>query len=250
MPFIRKHIYQFLSIVSILLLWKITALIIKNGLILPAPERIVIDFFNLISSSEFYSALGSTLIRGFLGFVIAFALATIIGIPAGIYTGFHDFFNPIIVLMRSTPVISFILLALIWFGPDNVPVFIAILTMFPLLCKGFISGIKSTDKELVEMVKVYKVRNRRILSGLYFPSLLPFLFNGISNALGFGWRAVIIGEVLSQPRWGLGTEMQVAQTYLLISKLICWSIVAIIMAFLFERLIEIIERRSLVWKRN
>jgi len=121
--------------------------------------------------------------------------------------------------------------------------------MFPLLCKGFISGIKSTDKELIDIALVYKVRRHRILSGLYIPSLLPFLFNGMSNALGFGWRAVIIGEVLSQPRWGLGTEMQVAQTYLLVSKLICWSIVAVIMAFFFEWLLNLIERRSLRWKQ-
>jgi NitT/TauT family transport system permease protein len=246
---VKKYIYQSLAIIVILLLWKLASLAIKNGLILPAPERILIDFFRLISSSDFYIALGSTLIRGFLGFLIAFALAALIGVPAGIFRGFHDFFNPIIVLLRSTPVISFILLALIWFGQDNVPVFIAILTMFPLLCKGFISGIKNTDKELVDMALVYKVRRGRILSGLYLPSLLPFLFNGMSNALGFGWRAVIIGEVLSQPRWGLGTEMQVAQTYLLVSKLICWSIVAVIMAFLFEWVLGLIERRSLRWKQ-
>ena len=221
---------------------------IKNGLILPAPEKIIVDFANLISSSSFYVALSSTLLRGFVGFGIAFLLGAIIGIPAGIFNPVNDFFNPIIVILRSTPVITFILLALIWFGPDNVPVFIAILTMFPLICKGFISGIKNTDRELVDMAGVYKVSRSRILSSLYIPSLLPFLFNGMSNALGFGWRAVIIGEVLSQPRWGLGTEMQIAQTYLLVSKLICWSIVAIVIAFLFEWLLKLAERRSLRWK--
>jgi NitT/TauT family transport system permease protein len=249
MQFFNKYIYQFLAIIFIVLAWQLAAMAMKNGLILPSPGRILVDFFTLVTSTDFYIALASTLLRGFIGFLIAFVLAAVIGIPAGIFRGFHDFFNPIIVLLRSTPVISFILLAWIWFGPDNVPVFIAILSMFPLLCKGFISGIKSTDKELIDMALVYKVRKHRILSGLYIPSLLPFLFNGMSNALGFGWRAVIIGEVLSQPRWGLGTEMQVAQTYLLVSKLICWSIVAVIMAFFFEWLLGLIERRSLRWKQ-
>ena len=121
--------------------------------------------------------------------------------------------------------------------------------MFPLLCKGFISGIQNTEKELVNMANIYKVSRKRIISSLYFPSLLPFFFNGMSNAIGFGWRAVIIGEVLSQPKWGLGTEMQVAQTYLLVSKLICWSIVAVVVAFIFESLLKMAERRSLRWKQ-
>jgi NitT/TauT family transport system permease protein len=249
MPFFKKYFYQSLAILVILICWKFAASYVNNGLLLPAPEKVLIDFFRLISSSAFYDTLGTTLLRGFLGFLIAFILAALVGIPAGIFGFFYNFFNPIIVLLRSTPVISFILLALIWFGPDNVPVFIAILTMFPLLCKGFISGIQNTDKELVDMANIYKVRRKRILSGLYFPSLLPFLFNGISNAMGFGWRAVIIGEVLSQPRWGLGTEMQVAQTYLLVSRLICWSVVAVFMAFLFEWALGIIEKRSLKWKQ-
>jgi len=245
---VKKYLYQTLAIVFILLAWKAIAMAIKNGLLLPAPEKIIVDFGNLISSSSFYVALASTLLRGFAGFCIAFLLGAVIGIPAGIFSPVDDFFSPIIVILRSTPVITFILLALIWFGPDNVPIFIAILTMFPLICKGFISGIKNTDKELVDMAEVYKVRRSRILSSLYIPSLLPFLFNGMSNALGFGWRAVIIGEVLSQPRWGLGTEMQVAQTYLLVSKLICWSIVAVVIAFLFEWLLKLAERRSMRWK--
>ena len=245
----RRYLYQLLAIGFILLAWKLAAIAIKNGLILPAPEKILIDFLRLISSSSFYIALGSTLLRGFTGFIIAVILAAIIGVPAGIFRPVNDFFNPIIVLLRSTPVITFILLALIWFGPDNVPVFIAFLTMFPLICKGFISGIQNTEKELVNMATIYKVSSKRIISSLYFPSLLPFLFNGMSNAIGFGWRAVIIGEVLSQPKWGLGTEMQVAQTYLLVSKLICWSIVAVVIAFIFESLLKIAERRSLRWKQ-
>ena len=222
---------------------------IKNGLILPAPEKILVDFLKLIGSASFYYALGSTLLRGFAGFVIAFILAAIIGIPGGIFKPVNDFFTPIIVLLRSTPVISIILLALIWFGSDNVPVFIAILTMFPLICKGFINGIQNTEKELVDMARIYRVNQRRILRSVYIPSLMPFLFNGMSNALGFGWRAVIIGEVLSQPRWGLGTEMQIAQTYLLVSKLLCWSIVAVVIAFIFEGLLKMAERRSLRWKQ-
>jgi len=66
--------------------------------------------------------------------------------------------------------------------------------------------------------------------------------------MGFGWRAIIIGEVLSQPQYGIGTLMQEAQTYLLVKELIAWTLIAIIISYLFEFSVRKIEQKALVWK--
>ncbi len=244
----KKYIYRTLSVIFILLVWKLGSVWLKNNLILPSPENTFAAFVRLLESASFYKALGFTLLRGAAGMILAIVLATLLGTWAGMNAAFHAFLEPILVIVRSTPVISFILLALIWMGPENVPVFISLLTMFPLICTGIISGIRNTDKELVDMAHVYGVRRLRMIRGLYFPSLMPYLFNGLSNAMGFGWRAVIIGEVLSQPRWGLGTEMQLAQTYLLVSNVISWTIVAVLLGYLFEWLLQRIMAYTMKWK--
>ena len=247
-PKAKQVFYRILAIAFILLAWKLLAMNLHNKLVLPAPGKTLEDFIALLLSGSFYHALGFTLLRGLIGFVLAFLLAAALGIPAGLNRSFNAFLGPFIVITRSTPVISFILLALIWIGPENVPVFIGLLTMFPLLCTSFIGGIQNTDRELTGMASVYKVGRARVIRELYIPSLLPFLFNGMSNAIGFGWRAVIIGEVLSQPRWGMGTEMQVAQTYLLVSNVICWTIVAVLTGYLFEWILRLAARHALKWK--
>jgi len=240
-------LFSFLSVVILLIVWKIAAWYYANPFIVPSPVLTLRQTVETFLSEEFLSAIGATLLRGLVGFFIAFCLAVMIGIGAGISLGFDAFTRPFLVIIRSTPVISFILLALIWFKPENVPVFIGILTMFPILCFNIIDGIRSTNNELLEMAKVYGISKWTIIKDIHVPSLMPYLFTGLSNAAGFGWRAVIIGEVLSQPLYGVGTQMQLAQTYLKIPEVIAWTIVAVFTGYVFEMLIRILEKRIIFW---
>jgi NitT/TauT family transport system permease protein len=129
-----------------------------------------------------------------------------------------------------------------------VPVFIAVLTMFPIICTNIIDGIRNVDHDLIEMSKTYQVRTNRIIREVYLPSISPFLTSGISNALGFGWRAIIIGEVLSQPGFGVGVQMQNAQIFLQVSELIAWTLIAILVSSLFESIIRLAEKKLVYWK--
>ena len=197
---------------------------------------------------EFVTIVGTTVLRGITGFFIAFVLAIALGLAAGINNAFYAFLKPILVVIRSVPVISFILLALIWLDVDQVPVFIALLTMFPFICTNVIDGIRNVNPKLLVMAKVYRVKKQHIIQGIYLPAISPFIFSGAASAMGFGWRAIIIGEVLSQPKYGIGTFMQNAQTYLLVERVIAWTIIAILLSYLFDQLIRFAEKKVVVWK--
>lgn len=244
----RKKIISFAGILLLILIWQIASNVYQSEHILPSPLMTLVTALEILADPELWPSILITILRGLEGFAISLFLSLIIGIPAGIYRSFFHFINPLLVTIRSTPVISFILLAIIWFGNEQVPVFIAILTMFPVICLNVIEGIRNVDEDLVEMGRTYNISNRGILKDIYIPSIIPFLTGGISNALGFGWRAIIIGEVLSQPRWGIGARMQDAQTFLMVSELIAWTLIAIIISYLFEYIVRIFEKRMLRWK--
>ena len=148
----------------------------------------------------------------------------------------------------STLLIALILLALIWLSPGSVPVFIALLTMFPFICTNVIDGINSVDQELVDMATFYRVGRNRIIRELYIPAIMPFIISGASSAMGIGWRAIITGEVLSQPKYGIGTLMQGAQTFLNVDAVIAWTILAVIISYGFEKVIRWSERKLIVWR--
>ena len=108
-----------------------------------------------------------------------------------------------------------------------------------------IDGIKETPQELLEMADIYKVSLKNKIKNIYLPSVTAMLFSGLSNAAGFGWRAIIIGEVLSQPLFGIGSEMHQAQIYLLVPTLIAWTLVAVMISYLFEFFIRFIQKSLL-----
>ncbi len=243
---------SWISICSVLLIisvWRLIALHINSRFILPGPEETFMAMCGLFSEKGFLAVIGSTILRGIAGFIIAGIAGILAGILAGLYSGFNAFLSPILVIMRSIPVIAITLLALIWFIPDTVPVFIGMLTMFPIVCTNVIGGMKNVDKSLIQMAHFYNVPKKRIIGELYFPAISPFIFSGISSAIGIGWRAIIVGEVLGQPKYGIGTMMQNAQTFLNVDYLIAWTVVAILLSYLFESIVKITEHKALKWKR-
>lgn len=244
----KSRLVSLLSVFILIILWKIISIIYNSDLILPSPESTILSTIKLFGSKNFITIIGFTISRGLIGFAISFILGIALGILAGTNSTFNAFLKPILVTIRSTPVISLILLALIWFKVDMVPIFIGFLTMFPFICTNAMDGIKNIDRDLIEMAKVYKISKSRITKEVYLPAITPFVFSGASSAMGIGWRAIIIGEVLSQPQFGIGTLMQSAQTYLLVNEVIAWTIVAVIISYLFEILIRKIEKRIVVWK--
>lgn len=248
--FIKKHYPGIISVIAMLLIWKLLALYFNSALIVPHPERTLITMLRLFTDVDFLGIAGSTILRGTAGFIISALLGILIGIVSGIRPRFYAFFRPVLVTIRSVPVIALALLALIWFRPGFVPVFIAMLTMFPFICTNVIDGIRSVDPGIVEMAKFYRVNHSRIIREVHIPAIMPFIISGASSALGIGWRAIIIGEVLSQPDYGIGTMMHAQQIYLNVDAVIAWTIIAVLISYIFEKLIRLSERKLVSWKET
>lgn len=243
---------QTISIVSVmvmLVIWKMLAWHFNSEFILPAPEKTLVTTLKLFGDENFLAIVGNTILRGIIGFALSFILGVALGIWAGISPSFNAFLRPILITIRSVPVIALILLALIWFNANVVPVFIAMLTMFPFICTNVTDGIGSVDRDLVEMAAFYKTGTKRIIYEVYVPAIMPFIISGASSAMGIGWRAIIIGEVLSQPKYGIGTVMQVSQTFLNVEAVIAWTILAVLISYAFEKLIRYTEHRITPWMR-
>lgn len=245
----NKHTWiVVISVAIMLLLWEVASLTLGSEQILPGPATTLKTTILLFAEKSFWTVIGSTILRGLIGFAIAVVAGIALGIVGGLKPKFDAFMQPWVVVMRSVPVVAFILLALIWFKSSSVPVFIGLLTMFPMIYSNIVNGIHNVDAKLIEMARFYQVSDRRIVTEVYIPAIAPYAVSGISNAVGIGWRAIIVGEVLSQPQYGIGTFMQSAQAFLQVDKVIAWTVIAVLLSFLFERLIRFGERKLLKWK--
>lgn len=244
----ESKIYTILSFIILLAIWKVVSVLVGAEIIVPSPENTIIALFGLVKTKSFYTIIASSLYRGLIGFAISFILGVIFGFLSGINKKFFHIFEPFLVIIRSTPVITIILIAMIWFKSGNVPIFASFLMSFPIICTNVIEGIRTVDVKLLQMAKIYNVKRSRIITGIYIPSLVPFIISAISTAFGIGWKVVIASEVLSQPRYAIGTSLQNSKIYLNIDEVFAWTLVAIILGYIFERIIRLIENKTIKWK--
>lgn len=238
---IRKVTLSLLATFILLAGWQLFAILMDQPELIPSLPRLIKTLGELSVSGTFYQSIAATVVRGMAGMVLSLFSALGVAWLFARYELLYELFRPLLSLMRSVPVISFILLALIFLNPESIPLMIAFLTMFPLLAENLTKGIKSLHPGFSVMARQFHIKRFNSLSQIIYPQLKPFLYSGLASAVGFGWRAIIMGEVLSQCTFGIGSEMKRAQNFIAVPELLAWTIVAILISFLFDKGISAIS---------
>jgi NitT/TauT family transport system permease protein len=239
--------YRSVSLLSLgvyLLVWKLVSLFIGKAIILPPPEEVLLRTLALLVKGEAWGRILATGLRALGGFGISLVLGVLTGLAAGRSRIFREFSDPFLISIRSIPVLSLILLAIIWFPTEFVPVFICFLVVYPVVAGAVAAGVRGVDPELLELARVYRKPPEVVLRQIILPSVTPYLLNGISTGLGLTWKSVVAAEILCMPRRGIGASMQDAQLLLDTPGLFAWTVVIVVLAAFSEFLIRKMERKE------
>lgn len=198
--------------------------------------------------SVFWKSVAYSIYRVMAGLILSILLGVGIGIISSMNDYVYDLINPLMTAIKSTPVLSFIIIALIWFSSSNVPIFICFLMCFPVIWLNVVTGIRNVDEKLLEMAKVYRVRKSTVLRKIYLPSIMPYFSAASITCLGLGWKVSVAAEVLSHPKNAIGSHLYSAKVYLDSSDLFAWTVVVILLSLLFESIFAQLIRRITIKK--
>lgn len=226
--------------------WKLASLGVGAEIILPPPEAVVSSLSRLVTDGDFLPALGATALRGLLAFVISMAMGSAVGFIAGLSRDIEAALTPFMTVLRATPVLAVILLALIWFPSGAVPVFSAVVMAFPIVVADVSAGVRSADPRLIAMSRAFGVSRLDQAIFVRLPSAMPHVTSAARNALGLSWKVVVAGEVLSQPGRAIGTGMQSARVMLETAEVFAWAAAGIALCAASDALFDAIGRR-LAW---
>ena len=232
------------SVLLLLLVWKLLAAAVGADIVLPPPERVLGEAAALYPTPKFLSALASTFLRGLSAFFLSVALGTAAGFAAGLFPAFDAALAPLLTVIRATPVLALILIALFWFPSGAVPVFAAFLMAFPVMVTSAASGARAVDPRLLEMSRLFRVPRREEFLRLRLPAAAPALLSGAKNALGLSWKVVVAGEVLSQPIHALGSGMQDSRVLLETPAVLAWAAASVLLCGLTEWLFGLVAGRA------
>lgn len=227
--------YKIGGVFFCLILWELFAQILKAPLIVPPLKEIVTAFVLIIKTQETYVFILSSLIRVFITLAVDSLIAFAFGIISGLNKNIEDFLSAPESILKSSPTIAVLLLALIWFKSNMTPIFVASLIVLPILYRNIVDGVKNIDKNLIEMSYDFNVHFGKRLKSLYLPCIRPFLKNGYVLSTGFAVKVVIMAEVLSQPKYGIGSAFQTAKVQLETASIFAWTGIAVLLAALLQR---------------
>lgn len=234
------------TLALLLAIWAITAKIIDVEIILPSVADSFREFFILLGKSSFYLALGATLLRAVLAFLISFLLASICVFISKKFTVAQRLLSPLLFLAKITPSMSIILLVVIWFKSFYAPIIVAFIVVFPLHYSQLLSGVNGVSNDLKDMAKVFKADNKRLFK-MYKVELLPSFLDTVSSSLALALKITISAEVISFTQNSIGINIQNANLALNTASLIGWTIAAIVIGCVVELCFWLIKRR-IKWK--
>jgi NitT/TauT family transport system permease protein len=232
-----------LGAVILLGVWAAAAHHVNSEIVLPSPLRVAQSVADLFPTRKFLLALQATFLRGIASFSISMVAGIAVGLACGLSTTLAYTLSPALTIIRATPVLAVILLALIWFPSGIVPVFAAVLMAFPIVVSDVRQGARSADPKLLAMAQLFRLRKRDRLRNIYAPAMTPHLASASHSALGLCWKVVVAGEVLSQPARALGTGMNRARIELETAEVFAWTFAGILLCALTDLAFKLFRRR-------
>lgn len=224
-----------------LLVWEGASLALASTtggrmLLLASPVQALGRLIALAATAEFWRAAAFSSLRVLGGFFLSCVLAVALAALAARLRWVRELLSPLVAVVKAVPVVSFIILALIFFSSENLSLLISALMVFPPVYLNVLEGIGHTDVQLLEMARVFRVPLSRQLRGIYLPAVLPYFRSAVSLGLGLCWKSGAAAEVIGLPEGSIGEALYTAKVYFQTGDLFAWTAVIVAISVLFERL--------------
>lgn len=206
-------------------------------LLLASPVQALGRLLALAGTAAFWQAVAFSSLRILGGFLLACALAAVLAPLAARFQWIRDLLSPLVAVVKAVPVVSFIILALIFFSSENLSLLISALMVFPPVYLNVLEGIGHTDVQLLEMARVFRVPWRRQLWGVWTPAVLPYFRSAVSLAIGLCWKSGVAAEVIGLRMGTVGERLYAAKVYFQTADLFAWTAVIVALSVAMERLV-------------
>ena len=240
-----KHL---LAVVFWLVIWHVASVFIANSIIIVSPIAAFVRLFQLATEAAFWQSISFSLVRIMLGFSLAVVLGMVIAALTSISKTLHTLALPPINVIKAIPVASFTILALMWIDSSNLSVFIAFVTVLPIVYFNTHEGIKNTDSKLLEMSKIFAVPKKRVIAHIYIPSVLPYIISAAASGLGFAFKAGVAAELIGLARHTIGFNLHTARIFLQTADLLAWTMAIVLLSYIMEKIFLLCLKRVKRWQ--
>lgn len=207
-PALRRALRATLGLVvplGLALLWEIAVRLgWSDGRLVPPPSVIFATFAELAASGELQRHAAATIARVGAGFALGVVAGTLTGAVTGYSRLAGRLFDPGLQALRAIPSIAWVPLFILWLGifEASKVTLIAVGVFFPVYL-GVMGAIRSVDRKLVEVGRVFRLSDAAMVRRILLPAVLPSYVIALRSGLGLGWMFVVAAEFMGASE-GLG----------------------------------------------
>ncbi len=235
-------------LILLILLWEVASTNNWiNPTIMSSPTRIWSRLILVINNGTLIAHILASLGRVFKGFLIGGGLGLILGLLIGLSKPLEVVANLFISILRPIPPIAWIplLILALGIGEESKVTVIAIGSFWPMLLDA-ISGVKSTDAQLLELGKTLEKSRKTIIFKIMLPSAFPAIFTGARQSISRAWSCVVTAEMIAASA-GVGYLIQYARE--LSQPALMFTGVAIIgiIGLMIDWITRLLEKKIIYW---
>jgi ABC-type nitrate/sulfonate/bicarbonate transport system permease component len=240
-----------LGVCGVLLAFGIWEMVVVLGILpeidIPRASTVVGEIAHQIKVKSFWTAVAETARDAAIGL----SIAILIGVPLGIFMGALETarrsLRPTTEFLRVVPGLAFVPLAALLWGqdPKSSILLVAFACLWPMLVQTM-HGVQNVDSQAILTAKSFQIRRLALVRWVYLPGALPYVFTGLRICVALSIAIAVGAELIIGPP-GLGTEIRIAQSSLLLPKMYSFVIASGLIGLIAVLVVDQLDRRLIRW---
>ena len=243
----KSKLYTLISCLFFIVLWQLIAVITNNDIYIPRIQQVIEAIKSIFMGQDFLKVILSSFYRTIFSYILALVFSMILGVLGAVYPFFHYLMKPINSFAKTIPTMVLVVLLLVWFDKDITPFAVGFAIIFPILYEGVKNGLMEIDKKIIEMTKIYEVSLKDKIKKIYLPVMKFYFMSIFVSTFSLTFKVVITGEVYGQPKFGIGSQIQLEKVNFNVSGIFAWIVIIVFISLFLEIINKLLKKRIYRW---
>jgi NitT/TauT family transport system permease protein len=234
---------------AVLVVWQYAAAAFDLKFFISQPTLIWDQLVDWVESGYLWDNLGVTLQATFYGFLLGAGSGIFMGFLLGLVPLLGKLLDPFITAIYSLPKLALAPLFVLWFGIGlQMKIVLTAVIVFFLVFWNTFTGVRETNDELVDVLRVMGARRRDLIRKVVLPGSLTYIYVGLKLAIPYALVGAVVGELIASNR-GLGYILMSAAGAFNTAGIMAALVVLMVIATLMNTILNATEVYVMRWKR-
>jgi NitT/TauT family transport system permease protein len=245
----KSKLYTLISCLFFIGLWQVIAIIINNDIYIPKIQQVIEAIKLIFIDQNFCKIILSSFYRTILSYISALVFSMVLGVLGAVYPFFRYLMQPVNSFAKTIPTMVLVVLLLVWFDKDITPFAVGFAIIFPVLYEGVRNSLVQIDNKIIDMTKIYEVSLKDKIRKIYLPVMKFYFMSIFVSTFSLTFKVVITGEVYGQPKFGIGSQIQLEKVNFNVSGIFAWIVIIVFISIFLEIVNYLLKKKIYRWNR-